>query len=111
MPLQSSSTDGLLQCLNGLLEGENSVFEEKVSVGDVVIVIAITKYSSTRGGARNFPTGGLNLPTRGLKYGFQGTINAKNLRKIAFHLPTGASMLRRGAIAPSPPLAPPLVVP
>ena len=37
-----------------------------------------------RGGARNFPTGGLTLPTRGLKYGFQGTTNAKNLRKILF---------------------------
>ena len=24
---------------------------------------------------------GLTLPTRGLKYGFQGTINAKNIRK------------------------------
>ena len=24
----------------------------------------------SRGGARNFPTGGLNLPTRGLIYGF-----------------------------------------
>ena len=34
-----------------------------------------------RGGARNFPTGGLTLPTRGLKYRFQGTVNAKNLRK------------------------------
>ena len=32
---------------------------------------------------------GLTLPTRGLKYGFRGTINAKNLHKIAFHLPTG----------------------
>ena len=34
-----------------------------------------------RGGARNFPTWGLTLPTRGPKYGYQGTINAKNLRK------------------------------
>ena len=34
-----------------------------------------------RGGARNFPTGELAIPTRGLKYDFQGTINAKNLRK------------------------------
>ena len=25
----------------------------------------------------------------GLKYGFQGAINAKNLQKIAFHLPMG----------------------
>ena len=41
--------------------------------------------------------GGLTLPTRGLKY---GTINAKNLRKITFYLPTGASMLGREDIAP-----------
>ena len=34
-----------------------------------------------RGGTRNFPTGGLTLPTRELKYGFQGTVKAKNLRK------------------------------
>ena len=32
---------------------------------------------------------GLTLPTKGLKYGFQGTINAKNIRKITFHLLTG----------------------
>ena len=35
----------------------------------------------TQGGARDFPTGGLTLPTRGLKYGFQGIVNAKNLRQ------------------------------
>ena len=34
---------------------------------------------------------GLNLPRRVLKYGVQGAINAKNLRKIAFHLPTGGN--------------------
>ena len=32
---------------------------------------------------------GVTPPTRGLKYGFQSNIDAKNLRKIAFHLPTG----------------------
>ena len=32
---------------------------------------------------------GLTLPTRGLKYGFQGAINAKILQKNLFHLPTG----------------------
>ena len=35
----------------------------------------------------NSPTGCLSLPTRGLKYGFQGIINTKNLRKNRFHLP------------------------
>ena len=65
--------------------------------------------STWQGGARNFPTGGLTLQTRGLKYGFQGTINARNLRKIAFHFPTGASMLRWGLYPPSPPVAPPLL--
>ena len=37
-----------------------------------------------RGGARNFQTGGLTLPTRGLKYSFQGIVNAKNLRQDSF---------------------------
>ena len=45
--------------------------------------------AAVRGGARIFRLGGLILPTKGLKYGFQGTINAKNFRKIALHLPTG----------------------
>ena len=39
---------------------------------------------SNSGGARNFPTGGLTLPTRGLKYGFKGSVNAKNLRQNSF---------------------------
>ena len=43
-----------------------------------------------------FRRGGLTLPTRGLKYGFQGTINAKNLRKSAFHFQRGVSMLDGG---------------
>ena len=30
----------------------------------------------SQGGATNFPTGRLTLPTWGLEYGFQGTINA-----------------------------------
>ena len=33
------------------------------------------------GWRQEFSDGGLTLPTRGLKYGFQGTINTKNLRK------------------------------
>ena len=37
-----------------------------------------------RGGARNFPRGGLTPPTRGLKFGFQGSVNAKNLRQNSF---------------------------
>jgi len=37
-----------------------------------------------RGGTRNFLPGALTLPTRGLKYGFQGTINAKNLLTYIF---------------------------
>ena len=37
-----------------------------------------------RGGVRNFPTGGLTRPTRGLKYGFQGIVNFKILRQNSF---------------------------
>ena len=53
-----------------------------------------------QGWRQEFSDVGLTFPTRGLKYGFQGTVNAKISEKIAFHLPTGARMLRRGAIAP-----------
>ena len=37
--------------------------------------------TSLQGWRQEFSDGGLTLPTRGLKYGFYGTINAKNLRK------------------------------
>ena len=37
-----------------------------------------------QGWRQEFSDGGLTLPMRGLKYGFQGTINAKNLRKNRF---------------------------
>ena len=42
-----------------------------------------------QGWRQEFSDGGLTLQTKGLKYGFQGAINAKNLRKIAFHFLTG----------------------
>ena len=41
------------------------------------------------GWRQEFSDGGLTLPARGLKHDFQGTMNAKILRKIAFHLQTG----------------------
>ena len=60
-------------------------------------------YLLIRGGAWNFPTGGLTLPTRGLKCGFQGIVNRIVNRILACS--------DRGAIAPSsPPLAPPLLL-
>ena len=34
-----------------------------------------------QGWRRELSDGGLTLPTRGLKYGFLGTVNAKNIRK------------------------------
>ena len=43
---------------------------------------------SGQGWNQEFSDGGLTLPTGGLKYGFQGTINAKISEKLAFHLPT-----------------------
>ena len=65
---------------------------------------------SARGGARNFPTGGLTLPTRRLKYDFQGIVNAKNLRQNSLSPSDGGlACSDRGAIATSsPPLEPPL---
>ena len=41
------------------------------------------------GGSSKFSNWGLTLPTRGLKYGFQGTINAKCLQKIVIHFQMG----------------------
>ena len=39
---------------------------------------------------------GADSSDEGAKIWFQGTINAKISEKIAFHLPTGASMLQKG---------------
>ena len=38
------------------------------------------------------------IANRGLKYGFQGTINAKNRRKISFHPPTGGLACSEGGL-------------
>ena len=51
-----------------------------------------------RGGARIFPMDGPTLSTGRLKYGFQGTINAKNLRKIGLSPSNGGTI----ALWPSP---------
>ena len=57
--------------------------------------------SSGQGWRLEFADGGLNLPTRGLKHGFQGTINTKNLRKNRFSLSDGRLACSDwGAIAP-----------
>ena len=49
----------------------------------------------------NFPTGGLTLPTRGLKNGFQGIVNANNFRQNSFSPSDGgASMFRQGDCSP-----------
>ena len=42
-----------------------------------------------QGWRQEFSDRELTLPTRGLKYGFQGIVNAKNLRKNSFDLPKG----------------------
>ena len=58
-------------------------------------------FNLVRGGTRNFPTGGLTLLTRGLKYGFQGNVNAKNLQQNSFTPSDGeASMFRQGSYSP-----------
>ena len=55
----------------------------------VCVVIAFSyspglRFVQHRGSPRNFPKGGLTLPTRRLEYGFQGIVNAKNLRQTNF---------------------------
>ena len=48
--------------------------------GTGVWILVLTAMDS----ARNFPTGGLTLPTRWIKFGFQDAINAKNIRTNRF---------------------------
>ena len=60
-----------------------------------------------RGGPGVFRQG-LTLPTRGLIYGVQNTIKAKNLRKNSFSPSDGELPCSDGGYSPSPPLAPPL---
>ena len=64
-----------------VFKGELGYFKQILHIKRLLAIYQFTVQFSPRGGARNFPTGGLTLPTRWLKYGFQGTINAKNLRK------------------------------
>ena len=49
-------------------------------------------------GIMNYPTGELSLPTRGLKYGCQGAIDAKNLRKNHFSLSDGGLACSDGGL-------------
>ena len=61
-----------------------------------IIFILLAVVSEIQGWRQEFSNRGLTLPKRGLKYGFQCILNAKNLRKIVFHRPKGASMFRQG---------------
>ena len=74
-----------------LLNLSHSCYSKKRKVKTTIAYderLALNLKSLSRGGARNFPTG-TDSSDEGLKYGFQGTINAKNLQKIAFYLPKG----------------------
>ena len=52
--------------------------------------------------------GGLNLPTGGLKYSFQGSINPRNLRKDGFSSSDGGLACSDGRLYPP---SPPMVIP
>ena len=57
--------------------------------------------SCKQGWSQDFPHGGrADSSDRGLKYGFQGTSNAKQYPKNSFWPSEGASVFQRGAIAP-----------
>ena len=55
-----------------------------------------------QGWRQEFSDGGLTLLTRGLKYGFQGTIDAKNLRKYRFSPSDGGLACPDGGYCPLP---------
>ena len=52
--------------------------------------IFMTHDNTLQGWHQEFSDGGLTLLTRGLKYGFQGTINAKDLQKNCFSPSNGS---------------------
>ena len=63
----------------------NEVFVKAQSVRSELLTLSKTVgVYYTGGGARNLRRGGMTLPTRGLKYGFQSVVNAKNLRQNSF---------------------------
>ena len=76
------------------------LLDKPLSVAIAAWNISVTrkfKMINGQGWRQEFSYGGLTLPTRGLKYGFQSTINAKYLRKNRFSPSDGGtSMLRRG---------------
>ena len=78
----------------------------------LAINVARTSYGNIpyQGWRQEFSDRGMTLPTRGLKYDFQGIVNAKSLRQNSFSpSDRGLECFDRGAIASSsPPLAPPL---
>ena len=78
-----------------------------VPSSEISLKEALLRRKCCRGGARNIPTGGLSLSTRGLKCDKQGTIASKNFRKKSFsHSEGGLEFSDEETIAISPPLAP-----
>ena len=63
---------------------QKSVQCDLLSNNQIMLTKLALLHMEIRGGARNFPTGGLTLPTRGLTHGLQGSVNAKNLRRNRF---------------------------
>ena len=63
--------------------------------------LVLGRHTMLSGWRQEFSDGGLTLSTRGLKYGFQGTINAKNLQKNRFSPSDGGLPCSdKGTIAP-----------
>ena len=81
---------------------QDSIIKLENIVLSIIILWTRAKSTKYQGWRQEFFDGGLTLPTRGLKYGFQGNINTKNLQNNRFSPSDGGSMLRRGAIAPYP---------
>ena len=68
---------------------KNAQFRDKISTLEDTLEITSARYvlmvlASGVGISRNFLTGELTLPTRGLEYGFQGIVKAKTLRQNSF---------------------------
>ena len=83
-------------------------FSKKTFVPDAIKSLGKSKRDHSRGGARNFPTGGDSFD-EGAKIWFSGYYKCqKSPKKLLSPSDEVASMLRQGGYTPSPPLVPPL---
>ena len=82
-----------------VVESSREMFEHSQNFHSAFLfLLGVVERSRKQGWHQEFSDGGLTLPMRGLKYGLQGTINAKNLRKNCFSRSEGGLACSDGGL-------------